>query len=105
MTNYRAMLAVKEEELEVVRARAEAAERQLKIQTKVRAGGGGWWTWLVQVNAEVKRLLVASVGEDIEARVDFLTQDKARLAQDVMQYRSASTIRLGIKKRLTSPSQ
>ena len=33
-------------------------------------------------------MLVASVGEDIEARVDFLTQDKARLAADVMQYRS-----------------
>jgi hypothetical protein len=39
-----------------------------------------------QVNAEVKKLLVASVGEDIEARVDFLTQDKARLAADVVQY-------------------
>ena len=31
-------------------------------------------------------MLVASVGEDIEARVDFLTQDKARLAADVLQY-------------------
>ena len=41
----------------------------------------------IQVNSEVKKLLVASVGEDIEARVDFLTQDKARLAADVMQYR------------------
>ena len=41
---------------------------------------------LVKVNCEVKRLLVASVGEDIEARVDFLTQDKARLAADVLQY-------------------
>ena len=39
------------------------------------------------MNSEVKKLLVASVGEDIEARVDFLTQDKARLAADVMQYR------------------
>ena len=29
---------------------------------------------------------MASVGEDIEARVDFLTQDKARLAADVLQY-------------------
>ena len=38
------------------------------------------------MNCEVKRLLVASVGEDIEARVDFLTQDKARLAADVLQY-------------------
>merc|ERR1719244_2191805 len=48
------------------------SDRQLKIQIKV--------------NSEVKKLLVASVGEDIEARVDFLTQDKARLAADVLQY-------------------
>merc|ERR1719391_617493 len=70
--NYRAMLEVKEKEIEQLRSQAEASDRQLKIQTKV--------------NSEVKKLLVASVGEDIEARVDFLTQDKARLAADVMQY-------------------
>merc|ERR1719234_1666741 len=64
--NYRAMLEVKEKEIEQLRSQAEASDRQLKIQTKV--------------NSEVKKLLVASVGEDIEARVDFLTQDKARLA-------------------------
>ncbi|CAB4054171.1 unnamed protein product [Lepeophtheirus salmonis] len=40
----------------------------------------------IQVNSEVKKLLVASVGEDLEARVDFLTQDKARLASDLRQY-------------------
>jgi hypothetical protein len=38
------------------------------------------------VNGELKSLLVASVGEDIEARLDFLTQDKARLAADVLHY-------------------
>ena len=72
VANYRAMLEAKEEELAGLQARCEAAERHLKIQTKV--------------NVEVKRLLVASVGEDIQARVDFLTQDKARLAADVVQY-------------------
>lgn len=70
--NYRAMLQVKEREIEQLRQSLQTAEKQLKIQT--------------QVNAEVKKLLVASVGEDIEARVDFLTQDKARLAADVIQY-------------------
>jgi len=34
----------------------------------------------------VKKLLVASVGEDIEAKVDYLTQDKARLAADMRQF-------------------
>ena len=40
------------------------------------------------MNSEVKKLLVASVGEDIEAKVDYLTQDKARLAADMRQYSS-----------------
>merc|ERR1719193_1355195 len=66
------MLDAKENEIEQLRHVLESAEKQLKIQT--------------QVNSEIKKLLVASVGEDIEARVDFLTQDKARLAADVMQY-------------------
>jgi len=70
--NYRFMLDAKENELRKLRHVLESAEKQLKIQT--------------QVNSEIKKLLVASVGEDIEARVDFLTQDKARLAADVLQY-------------------
>ena len=53
---------VVERDAEVASLRRELDERnkQLRIQT--------------QVNTEVKRLLVASVGEDIEAKVDFLTQ-------------------------------
>ena len=34
---------------------------------------------LTQVNTEVKRLLIASVGEDIEAKVDFLTQVRMKI--------------------------
>jgi len=70
--NYRAMLDAKEKEISKLRENLINSEKQLKIQTKV--------------NAEVKKLLVASVGEDIEARVDYLTQDKARLAADVIEY-------------------
>lgn len=70
--NYRVMLDAKEAEISELRAKAVNSDRQLKLQT--------------QVNSEIKKLLVASVGEDIEARVDFLTQDKARLAADVIQY-------------------
>ena len=53
---------VVERDAEVASLRRELDERnkQLRIQT--------------QVNTEVRRLLVASVGEDIEAKVDFLTQ-------------------------------
>jgi len=69
---------VKEEDVERdstiadLRRELEERDKQLRIQT--------------QVNTEVKRLLVASVGEDIEAKVDFLTQDKARLSADIRQY-------------------
>jgi len=70
--NYRLMLELKEKEIARLGDKLQQAEKQLKIQAKV--------------NTEVKKLLVASVGEDIEARVDFLTQDKARLAADVVEY-------------------
>eukprot|EP00088_Acartia_fossae_P061085 TRINITY_DN7332_c0_g1_i1.p1 TRINITY_DN7332_c0_g1~~TRINITY_DN7332_c0_g1_i1.p1 ORF type:complete len:545 (+),score=166.98 TRINITY_DN7332_c0_g1_i1:126-1760(+) len=70
--NYRAMLLAKEKELDRLRLALTDAEKQLRIQS--------------QVNGELKSLLVASVGEDIEARLDFLTQDKARLAADVVHY-------------------
>lgn len=40
----------------------------------------------VEVNRELKKLLVASVGEDLEARVHFLSEDKAQLAADVRAY-------------------
>ena len=49
-------------------------------------------------------MLVASVGEDIEARVDFLTQDKARLAADVLEYNNRIAVdwerkeELGVEK-------
>nr|ACO15190.1 Golgin-45 [Caligus clemensi] len=59
-------------EIKELQDKLEETERNLKIQ--------------LQVNSEVKKLLVASVGEDLEARVDFLTQDKARLAADLRQY-------------------
>ena len=55
-----------------LRSALTEAEKQLRIQS--------------QVNSELKSLLVASVGEDIEARLDFLTQDKARLAADLIHY-------------------
>ena len=57
-----------------------------------------------QVNSEVKRLLVASVGEDIEAKVDFLTQDKARLSADIRQYASKISRDFEEKEKLSVES-
>jgi len=84
--NFRVMLDIKEKEIERLKKALENQEKQLKIQTKV--------------NEEVKRLLVASVGEDIEAKVEFLTQDKARLAADVLEYNNRIAIDYERKEEL-----
>ena len=71
-------------------AKLAESEKQLKIQ--------------MRVNTEVKKLLVASVGEDIEAKVDYLTQDKARLAADIRQYSSIMTRDFEEKEKLSVES-
>jgi len=60
------------DKIQTLESKLADCQKQLRIQT--------------QVNHEVKKLLVASVGEDIQAKVDYLTQDKARLAADIRQY-------------------
>ena len=80
----------KEKEIFALKKKLEETEKQLRIQT--------------QVNTEVKKLLVASVGEDIEAKVDFLTQDKARLAADIRQYSSKISRDFEEKEKLSVES-
>ena len=77
-------------EINDLKVKLDDAEKQLRIQT--------------QVNSEVKKLLVASVGEDIEAKVDFLTQDKARLAADIRQYSNKISRDFEEKEQLTVQS-
>jgi len=79
-----------EREINELKAKLEDSEKQLRIQH--------------QVNCEVKKLLVASVGEDIEAQVDFLTQDKARLAADIRQYSSKMSRDFEEKEKLSVES-
>lgn len=38
------------------------------------------------MNTELKKLLVASVGEDVQGRVQCLTEDKARMASMIRRY-------------------
>jgi hypothetical protein len=38
------------------------------------------------VNSELKKLLVASVGEDVQGRMHCLTEDKARMATMIRRY-------------------
>ncbi|XP_052215710.1 golgin-45-like isoform X2 [Dreissena polymorpha] len=54
----------------------EEEKQMLKNQLEVQ----------LQVNQELKKLLVASVGEDLQHRVERLTRDKALLSQEVGDY-------------------
>ena len=38
------------------------------------------------MNAELKRLVVASMGDDLQLHLEGLTQDKCRLAQNIENY-------------------
>lgn len=58
-------------ELQTLKEENEQLENQLKFQ--------------VQVNGELKNLLVAAVGEDMETRVHVLTEDKLHLARALLK--------------------
>lgn len=59
-----------EEELRKVKEERDNLKGQLKFHT--------------QVNSELKNLLVASVGEDLQTRVNVLTEDKLQLAKALL---------------------
>lgn len=54
-----------------------------------------------QVNEELKRLLVASMGEDMEARIHFLTEDKIKLGDDIRQYSEQIAVDFEKKENLS----
>lgn len=59
-----------EKQLSELRKERDYFESQLKFQ--------------VQVNTELKNLLVAAVGEDLQTRVNVLTEDKLQLARALL---------------------
>nr|XP_045584111.1 uncharacterized protein LOC123746564 isoform X1 [Procambarus clarkii] len=61
-----------EDQLSQVKKEKINLENQLSVQS--------------QVNTELKKLLVASVGEDVQGRVQCLTEDKARMATMIRRY-------------------
>jgi len=74
-------------ELEQMRKEKEELESQLKIYSRV--------------NEELKRMLVASMGEDMEARVHFLTEDKIKLGDDIRQYVEQIAVDFEKKEKLS----
>lgn len=69
-TNDAKRRASTETELEKLRKERDYFESQLKFQA--------------QVNSELKNLLVAAVGEDLQTRVNVLTEDKLQLARALL---------------------
>ncbi|XP_005102586.1 golgin-45 [Aplysia californica] len=57
------------EQLEAVERERDSLKKDLEVQ--------------LQVNAELKKLLVASVGEDLSQRVERLARDRAQLSMDI----------------------
>lgn len=83
--------AVDRERLEVELQQLRQDKTRLAAQLQMQA----------QVNGELKRLLVASVGEDMESRVHFLTEDKTRLAHSLLHYSQKQTEDVEHLERLT----
>ncbi|XP_064455360.1 golgin-45-like [Ornithodoros turicata] len=70
--DWQGRLGLVEKRVEALQKEKEDVENQLRVQ--------------LQVNSELKKLLVASLGEDVQARVQFLSEDKAKLADDISFY-------------------
>lgn len=68
--NWQEEYSMLELKLKELKAENEQLESQLKYQA--------------QVNGDLKNLLVAAVGEDLETRVHILTEDKLQLAQALL---------------------
>lgn len=74
MRGYEYTEKVKELEARILLLEKEKKdlESQFKIQT--------------EVNADLKKMLIASLGEDMELKVHHMTEDKARLGMNVLQF-------------------
>lgn len=59
-------------------------EKQISELKKERDSFEAQLKFQVQVNSELKNLLVAAVGEDLQTRVNVLTEDKLQLARALL---------------------
>ncbi|XP_045137406.1 uncharacterized abhydrolase domain-containing protein DDB_G0269086-like isoform X2 [Portunus trituberculatus] len=75
-----------EERLTSLSADRKTLEEQLTSLKKERGNLESQLNVQSQVNTELKRLLVASVGEEVQGRVQCLTEDKARMASMIRHY-------------------
>lgn len=65
-------------------AKFEKLREELRKMTEERDYYQGQFRFQTQVNSELKNLLVASVGEDMQSHVNVLTEDKLQLARALL---------------------
>lgn len=75
-----------EERLSSLSSERKALEEQMASLKKDKTNLESQLNVQSQVNTELKRLLVASVGEEVQGRVQCLTEDKARMATMIRHY-------------------
>ncbi|KAK7086768.1 Blzf1p [Halocaridina rubra] len=75
-----------EQERDSLRLEKKSLEDQITSLKKDKSNLESHLNVQSQVNAELKKLLVASVGEDVQGRVQCLTEDKARMATMIRRY-------------------
>ncbi|GIZ05044.1 golgin-45 [Caerostris extrusa] len=66
-------------------AKVKALEEKVTSLEKENKELSTQYQILAEVNADLKKLLVASLGEDIETKVLFMMQDKAQLGREVLR--------------------
>ncbi|XP_055937710.1 golgin-45-like [Argiope bruennichi] len=71
MTDCSSKISALEEKI----ATLEKEKKELSSQFQIQA----------EVNRDLKKLLVASLGEDVQEKVQFMTQDKAQLGMEVLR--------------------
>ncbi|XP_047740133.1 uncharacterized protein LOC125179059 isoform X3 [Hyalella azteca] len=75
-----------QDEVKIWKGKYEALEQQLQRCQREKTTLEDQLNVQAQVNSELKKLLVASVGEDVQGRMHCLTEDKARMATMIRRY-------------------
>lgn len=83
-TNEFSSMTVNDSASDTVASQQKMYEQQIAELKKERDSFDSQLKFQVQVNSELKNLLVAAVGEDLQTRVNVLTEDKLQLARALL---------------------
>lgn len=83
-TNEFSSMTVNDSASDTVASQQKIYEQQIAELKKERDSFDSQLKFQVQVNSELKNLLVAAVGEDLQTRVNVLTEDKLQLARALL---------------------